>query len=130
MNIDFVSQMAFGDTQALKDFALVHRFVHSANCAAIQRKGLGATPAALVDATPAMDAWAALMRHDENVDAQPLVDWLQLHGNLHQAEYDAIGAGEAPDLTSVDFRSPEQFYDWMAAHQAIHDQVGQILGVT
>jgi hypothetical protein len=131
MNIDFVSQMTFGDERALHDFLLVHRFVHAAVGAALQQRGASGLASATIDSDAAATDWVALMHGEAPPSgAHALADWLQLHANLHQAEYDALRAGQAPDLGSVDFSNPGQFYEWMAAHQAVHDQVGALAGVT
>ena len=132
MNINLVSGMPFGDEQALLDFAFVHRLVHRAVGSALQAAGKGATPNATIDSDAAMRVWGALMRGDDVTPAQarPLVDWLQLHANLHQAEYDVLALGPVPDLSVVDFRDERQFYDWMFAHNIIHDTVGAASGVT
>ena len=57
-------------------------------------------------------------------------NWLELHATLHRAEYAALGLkSNVPDLTRVDFRNRDQFYDWMAIHAAVHDALNQAAGV-
>lgn len=128
-NIQVVSQMQFGDTNALHDFALAHRFAHAQIDAKIAALGGGAMPDVALDSDAAIAVWAAAMQ-GESVDADPLNDWLQLHGALHQAEYSALGLGYAPDLTTVDFRSQGQFYNWMFSHSIVHDTLDTRLGIS
>lgn len=132
MNIDLVSQMRFGDVAALRDFLLVHRLVHGELNSAIAQAGLGSTPSVFLDSDNVARAWAARMQGAELTqdEGAALVDWLQRHASLHQAEFDAVRFGIAPDLAVVDFAAPTQFATWMTEHQEIHAAIGAVLGVT
>lgn len=131
VNIDVVSSMQFGDVVALRDFAFVHRLAHSDAAQAVAHRGGGSLPTATIDAAAAMDAWGALMVDGDATLSQrrAMADWLQLHANLHVAEWLALGLGQAPDLSQVDFSKPNQFYAWMADHAFVHDQTNQTLGI-
>lgn len=131
MNIQLVSTMPYGNEAALRDFLLVHRLVHTQVDAAIAAKGGGALPNATLDSDSAATAWVAIM-HGEPISEErqrALTDWMQLHANLHQDEYDRLDLGFAPDLSLSDFSQPRQFYDWMAAHAAVHDTLAAATGV-
>lgn len=135
MNIDFDSQMIFGDKEGLSSFLLTHRFAHNEIQAFLKvKKGVDFSTFGLTDGA-AEDEWAALMKagiDGKKVGKPPeaLRDWLQRHAELHIAEYNAIlGTGtQAPDLSQVDFSVPSEFYDWMYAHQSMHDYEQQVLG--
>lgn len=133
MTLDFVSQMPFGNTLALRDFMLVHRFVHDAESKALTEKyGVVAGTFGLGSGS-AEAAWAELMQGGEKKPTPAaLSDWLQYHADMHNQAYSLLGssAGVAPDLSVVDFSSAEQFYDWMQAHQEMHDFEQSALGIT
>lgn len=124
--------MSFGDAKALQDFAFVHRLSHADNSKAIQLAGGPALPSATIDNHTAMDAWAKAMAQIDlsATERLALSDWMQLHTNLHQAEFDALNLGESVDLSQADFSQDASFYDWMAAHAFVHDQIGNALGTT
>ena len=130
MNIQPQSQMFFGDEASLKDFFFVHRLVHIAVDGVINAAGKGSMPNATLDSGRALDAWLNNMRGDMTTEEEKraLLDWLQLHANLHQYEYQALNLGTAPDLGVVDFSSKQQFDDWMFEHSAIHDALNSATG--
>lgn len=131
VNIQLQSQMFYGDADALRDFFFVHRLVHIGIDAAVSRAGLGSLPNATLDSERALAAWVSVMRKDQQADEggqYALLDWLQLHANLHQAEYSALGLGVGPDLGVVDFSQESEFYDWMYSHAAAHDTLGDATG--
>lgn len=133
MNIDVVSTFDFGNAEALRDFLLVHRFVHEAEAAAFQAQFGVAQGIFGLSGAAAEEAWAAMMQAGERVATPPaLQDWLQLHATMHVEAYSLLGSSPqtAPDLSQVDFSSPEDFYDWMSAHQEMHDFEQQALGLS
>jgi hypothetical protein len=56
-------------------------------------------------------------------------DWLLRHNDEHKSIAAIIGISTPPDLISVDFSKEDQFYNWMYNHQAIHDQIKQVIGI-
>ncbi len=130
MDIGLQSQMLFGDDASLYDFFLVHRMLHDQYAVKIAAAGKGATPTGGMSSESALQAWISAMRKQGPGSAPVLLDWLKLHQNLHQAEYQALGFGLLPDLIDVDFSLEDQFYDWMYGHAAIHTIQSQALGVT
>lgn len=133
MNIQAQSSMAFGDLEALQDFMFAHRMAHDGLDRAIERAGKGAMPGYALDDPAALLVWQALTQRLDVPDhkSQVFTNWLELHATLHRAEYAALSLkSDVPDLTRVDFRQRDQFYDWMAVHAAVHDTLNQAAGVT
>jgi hypothetical protein len=133
MNLDAASQTPFGDADGLRQFMLDHKFVHEQTAAAISSTQGISFGTYGVGSEAAEEEWVAMMQAGKRQRSPPaLTDWLQLHSNIHQAEFSALNQPVLAqvDLSEVDFSSPTQFYDWMYAHQVIHDQVQQILGLT
>jgi hypothetical protein len=134
MNIDLDSQIQYGDTEGLRQFFLTHRFVHAQTALAISQQFSIALPSIGLASGAAEDAWSELMTARINGESrqptQPLLDWLNLHAQLHQHEYSAVSPSLiAPDLSTVNFNNEEQFNEWMQAHQQMHDAVSQSLGI-
>jgi hypothetical protein len=134
MNIDLAATTGFNDASGLRNFLLVHRFVHLAESQAFQAK-FGVTVSTFgIDSQAAEDAWVALMR--EGAAGRPipaaLRDFLQVHAFIHNQSYTLLGqsATLAPDLSVVDFGDAQQYYDWMSVHQDMHDFEYQQLGLT
>lgn len=135
MNIQPQSQISYGDEEGLRDFFFVHRLVHLQVDTAIVQAGGGSVPNSTIDSERGLDGWIAQMRkgadpsHEvSDAESYALTDWLQLHDNLHQAEYVALQLGQAPNLSTVDFSKANEFYDWMYAHSAVHDTLNQVTG--
>jgi hypothetical protein len=134
MNIDLDSQLPFGDGPGLRAFMLTHRFVHSQIAVyVLAQYGIQLSDFGLLNEI-AVHQWEELMRQGRTSSVpQALQDWLNLHNTLHNQEFEAF-SGEnlvgLPDLSSVNFSSQEQFYDWMTTHQELHDYEQSVLGFT
>jgi hypothetical protein len=137
MNIDLAATTSFNEVQGLRNFLLVHRFVHLETANALTAKYGVPFSTFGIDSQLAEDAWiqamAAGARGEKGVK-QPasLQDWLNTHAAIHNASY-ALLAGEgtvAPDLSVVDFSQADQFYDWQYVHQEMHDYEYATLGLT
>lgn len=116
------SSMVFGDAQALMLWFAEHFSLHNSYVGKMQTV-FGTSPPAF-DALDlrAQEEWIKSMTADEKPAATPnLYAWLLAHEDLHRAEWDAIGYTQDIDLSTVDFRKPDSFYDWMNFHQQIHD---------
>ena len=122
--------MKFKDSESLRDLFLVHRLLHDQYSAAIVAKEGQPTPTAGLSNEIALEDWAFTMQGEVQGLMPALGDWLQLHQNLHQAEYAAANIGLLPDLVDVDFSDEEQFYDWMQLHSDLHQQQSVALGIT
>lgn len=134
MNIDLASTFEFGNVPALRDFLLVHRFVHDATAKALTAKYQVVASTFGISGESAENEWAALMRSQQRGQPVPagLQVWLELHAQIHINTYALLGQNPttAPDLSVVDFSSPEQFYDWLYVHQQMHDFEQSSLGLT
>lgn len=128
--LDAAAQMAFGDGVGLRDFFLVHRLSHAAIASAIVAAGGAAVPGFDVGDERARQQWDVLMqRKGDAPPTRALRDWLTLHSQLHQAEFNAVGFGLAPNMIDVNFADPDAFAGWMQDHQYMHDVVGNALGI-
>lgn len=132
MNIDLAATTQFGDTEGLKDFFLVHRFVHELTAAALTAKYHVAVGTFAVSSSNAEQAWVKLMQDKQGPTPPALQDWLSIHADMHNQAYALLGGPGtvAPDLSIADFSSAEQFNDWMSAHQSMHDYEYSQLGLS
>lgn len=133
MNIDLASTLAFGDIDGFRNFFLLHRIVHDEEATAFTAQFNVAFSTFGVQDSSAEEAWSKLMKSKPGTKPpQSLIDWLYLHSQIHIQAYDLLGGTPttAPDLSQVDFSSPDQFYDWMYVHQQMHDFEQQSLGIT
>jgi len=110
----------FGNREALFIWMFEHAMIHHRYAANLfLRYGVQPPLFDLVDQLAAQD-WASAM--SERTGMTPaLHEWLLAHTRLHQAESVPLNLATPPDLTTVDFRDEQQFYDWMDDHQALHD---------
>lgn len=137
MNIDLSASTGFNDPQGLKNFLLVHRFVHLETANALSAKFHIPVSTFGIDSQLAEDAWLQSM--DAGAKGQKLQrvptslqDWLNVHANMHNQTYTLLGQTPtvAPDLSLADFSQADQFYDWMYVHQEMHDWEYQNLGLS
>lgn len=130
--LSLMSLMNHGDAEGLRIFFLEHRLAHAAIAAAVAAQHDMTLPEFDVGDESARRQWEAVMRPDapEGLRTPVLDDWLNLHQQLHQAEYQAVGLGPVPDLGVVDFSDAKAFAQWMLEHQQIHDLVGNELGIS
>jgi len=127
-DITLLSQMDYGDAAALRDFMLTHATLHSQYASAIVAQSGVETPNYGLIATDAQDSWIAQM-NDGAPAREALLTWLQVHSDLHTAEFQALALGTIPDIQTVDFRSQDAFYQWLDTHQQMHDITSYALGV-
>jgi hypothetical protein len=64
---------------------------------------------------------------DANVNN--LDDWLLAHQVEHQAFSTLLGLNNPFNMLDVDFNNEEDFYDWIASHLYIHQQIAAGLGL-
>lgn len=132
LDLDFASQMRFGDGAALKEFALAHRLAHAQLASSISASLSIAVSSFDVSDDRARAAWELLMLAPDDAPAQAraaLGAWLLLHAQLHQSEYDALGLGVAYDFAAADFAKADQFNTWMFEHQQAHALEADALGI-
>jgi hypothetical protein len=132
MNIDFSASFEFGDARALNLFLLDHATIHEQTATALTaRFGGSYTTAGLLSPLVEGD-WARLMQEKQGKPSLPLIDWLQIHYQIHNTTYQQLAgsATNAPDISIADFSKPGSFYDWMLTHQEMHDFEQLILGLS
>jgi hypothetical protein len=137
MNIDLAATTGFNDPMGLRNFLLVHRFVHLETATAITAKFGVPFSTFGIDSQIAEDAWLKSMAKGAQGQKVPQVptslqDWLNVHNLMHMQSYTILGQSPtvAPDLSQVDFSQADQFYDWMYVHQQMHDFEFQTLGLS
>jgi hypothetical protein len=64
---------------------------------------------------------------DVNVDN--LDDWLLAHQGEHQAFSGLLELNNPFNMLDVDFNDEDDFYDWIASHLYIHEQIASSLGL-
>jgi hypothetical protein len=132
VNIDVFANTRFGDEEGLKTFFLAHRFIHEQTGLALSQKFKVPVNTYGVSDALAQEAWIARMQSKEGGPIpKALADWLFLHSQMHVNTYILLGQSDtaAPDLSNVDFGNPQQFDDWMSAHQQMHDFEQSQLGL-
>jgi hypothetical protein len=124
--------MVFGDAAGLKDFFLVHRFVHDQTAAALAKQVNRSVSTFGLSSSAAEEAWAMLMREGSGSIPLALTDWLKFHADIHTTTYTLLGqpGTVAPDLSVADFSQAQGFNDWMFVHQQMHDFESSQLGLT
>ena len=65
---------------------------------------------------------------DANVDN--LDDWLLAHQVEHQAFANLLGLNNPFNMLDVDWNVEDDFYDWIASHLYIHQQIAAGLNLT
>jgi len=66
------------------------------------------------------------------IDAQTsnLDDWLLAHQVEHQAFAGLLGLNNPFNMLDVDFDNESDFYDWIASHLYIHEQIAAALNLS
>jgi hypothetical protein len=112
MNMDTLSIVKFGDKDSLSEFLFENGLQHKLFYETFMDSGI------VVPSYPLIDA---------NVDN--LDDWLQSHQVEHQSFAGYLGLNNPFNLLDVDFNKEEDFYDWVANHLYIHEQIASELGL-
>lgn len=130
--LDLVSTIQYGDASALRTFFNSHNIVHQLYAAHIVTPAI-AVPLFDVSDQGALDELVDMMdsvqAERETVQGDQINNWLNMHMDLHRGEMAALALGDPLDIASVDFRKPQQFYDWLLTHQQMHDQEDAALGL-
>jgi hypothetical protein len=126
MNMDFYGYFAYGDVDAVAQFAMAHWFAHDAEANAIATQFGQSLTTFNVSGLSIEEEWKALMTQDLEEIPLPMYDWLEAHNDSHQTMLEVISTNTGitvtsqADLSIVDFRDPQQMYDWMTLHQQMH----------
>lgn len=130
--LDVVSTMQYGDAAAMRSFFNSHNIVHQLYASKIVTASVAvplfdvSDQGALEDLTDMMER---VQREEEAVQGDRINNWLNMHMDLHRGEMAALSLGDPLDISAVDFRNTQQFYDWLLTHQQMHDQEDAALGL-
>ena len=113
MNMNTLSIVKFGDVDSLGEFLFENGVQHKLFQQTLQRAGIS------VPIFPIIDA-----------DVNNLDDWLLAHQVEHQAFAKILNLNNPFNMLDVDFNKEDDFYDWIASHLYIHQQIGASLNVT
>jgi hypothetical protein len=112
MDMAALSAVKFGDAESLSEFLLENGLQHTLFATKLIEQGY------TIPRMPIMDA------NTDNLD-----DWLMSHQVEHQAFSAATGLDNPFNLLDMDWNDEESFYDWLATHLLIHEQLVNVLGV-
>lgn len=113
MDFETLSIVKFGDRDSLGEFLFCNGIQHKVFQETFQDQGISVPIYPLIDA---------------NVDN--LDDWLLAHQVEHQFFAGQLGLNNPFNMLDVDWNNEEDFYDWIASHLYIHEQIAQSLGLT
>ena len=112
MNMATLSIVKFGDKDSLGEMLFENGLQHKLFWDTFADSGI------LQPAYPLIDA-----------DLDNLDDWLLAHQVEHQAFATLLNLNNPFNLLDVDFNNEEDFYDWIASHLYIHQQIAAGLGL-
>jgi len=112
MNFAALSTVEFGDVDSLGEFLFENGLQHQLFRDTFFSQGIR------VPAYPIMDA------NPDNLD-----DWLLSHQDEHQAFASLLGLNNPFNMLDVDWNVEEDFYDWIASHLYIHEQIAAALNL-
>jgi len=113
--VDFatLSIVKFGDRDSLGEFLFINSVQHQVFRETFFAQGIQ------VPAFPLADA-----------DIDNLDDWLLPHQVEHQSFAALLGLENPFNMLDADWNNEESFYDWLATHLSIHEQIAVALGLT
>lgn len=112
MNMDTLSIVEYGNDESLSEFLFENGLQHKLFQQVFMDAGITVPVYPLIDAVTS------------NLD-----DWLLAHQVEHQAYAGLLGLNNPFNMLDVDFNKEEDFYDWLASHLYIHEQIVAALGV-
>jgi hypothetical protein len=110
--MDSLSAVEYGNDESLQQFLFENGLQHKLFQETIMDNGIS------VPVYPLMDAQTS------NLD-----DWLLAHQVEHQAFAGLLGLNNPFNMLDVDFNNESDFYDWLASHLYIHEQIVSSLGL-
>ena len=113
MNMDTLSAVEYGNNEALQEFLFENGLQHKLFQQTFMDAGISVPVFPLIDA-----------------DTANLDDWLLAHQVEHQAFSGLLGLNNPFNMLDVDFNNESDFYDWLASHLYIHQQIAASLGVS
>lgn len=106
MNMDTLSMVEFGNNESLGEFLFENGMQHRLFQQVLMDNGITVPIYPLIDA-----------------EISNLDDWLQAHQVEHQAFAGLLELNNPFNLLDVDFNNESDFYDWLASHLYIHEQI-------
>lgn len=113
MDFATLSIVKFGDRDSLGEFLFINSVQHQVFRETFFAQGIQ------VPAFPLADA-----------DIDNLDDWLLPHQVEHQSFAALLGLENPFNMLDADWNNEESFYDWLATHLSIHEQIAVALGLT
>jgi len=112
MNMDTLSTVEYGNDDSLQEFLFENGLQHKLFQEVFMDGGVTVPIYPLIDA------------ETDNLD-----DWLLAHQVEHQAFSSLLDLNNPFNMLDVDFNNESDFYDWLASHLYIHQQIASSLGL-
>ena len=112
MNFETLSTVKFGDVDSLGEFLFENGTQHKLFQETFMDLGISVPVYPITDASV------------DNLD-----DWLLANQVEHQAFSTLLGLNNPFNMLDVDFNNEEDFYDWIASHLYIHQQIAAGTGI-
>ena len=113
MNMNTLSIVEYGNNDSLGEFLFENGMQHKLFQEVFMDSGIS------VPIYPITDA------ETDNLD-----DWLLVHQVEHQAFASLLGLNNPFNMLDVDFNNESDFYDWVASHLYIHQQIAASLNLS
>ena len=112
MNMDTLSIVKFGDVDSLQEFLFENGLQHKLFQETFMDAGISVPIYPLIDA-----------------DVNNLDDWLLSHDVEHEAFASLLGLNNPFNMLDTNWNVEDDFYDWIASHLYIHEQITVALGL-
>jgi hypothetical protein len=110
--MDTLSSVEYGNDDSLQEFLFENGLQHKLFQEVFMDGGVTVPIYPLIDA------------ETNNLD-----DWLLAHQVEHQAFSSLLDLNNPFNMLDVDFNNESDFYDWLASHLYIHQQIASSLGL-
>jgi hypothetical protein len=112
MDMNTLSIVEYGNNESLQEFLFENGLQHKFWQQQLMSQGISVPIYPLIDA-----------------DTANLDDWLLAHQVEHQFYAQHFKLNNPFNMLDVDFNNESDFYDWVASHLYIHEQIYGALGV-
>ena len=113
MNFDTLSAVEYGNNDSLQEFLFENGLQHKLFQEVFMDGGVSVPVYPLIDA------------ETSNLD-----DLILAHQVEHQAYSTVLGLNNPFNMLDVDFNNESDFYDWLASHLYIHEQIAASLNLS
>lgn len=113
MDMATLSAVKFGDVDSLALFSFENGLQHRLFTQTLMDQGFEVPVFPIIDINV------------DNID-----DWLLAHQVEHQAYAGILGLNNPFNMLDVDVNREEDFYDWIATHLYVHQQIAASLNLT